>query len=135
MPKKCSICEHVQKTEINTALLEGESYRIIAAHYGCSTASLQRHKGHMHVKMTRAQEAIEVAAADNLLSQVKELQKKAYDILTMAEQAGDLRTALQGVREARGCLELLAKLEGQLAQEGSVNIIFAPKWLELRIGD
>ncbi len=132
MPRKCQVCEHEQKAEINRGLLEGDTYRKLSILYDISIGALQRHKAHMHVKMTKAQEAIDVAAADSLLSQVKELLSKTNDLLTRAEQAGDLRTALQGVREARGCLELLAKLEGQLAQEGSINIIFAPRWLELR---
>ena len=80
----------------------------------------------------KAQEAQEVAQADNLLEQVQNLQAKALSILAKAEAAGDLRTALQGIREARSCLELLAKLQGELQQEGTVNITLAPEWLELR---
>ncbi len=75
--------------------------------------------------MTKAQEAQEVAQADNLLEQVQNLQAKALSILAKAEAAGDLRTALQGIREARSCLELLAKLQGELQQEGTVNITLA----------
>jgi len=58
----------------------------------------------------KAQDARDVARGDSLLEQAKALQKKAQDLLTKAELAGDLRTALQGVREAKGCLELMAKL-------------------------
>ena len=36
------------------------------------------------------------------------------------------------MREARGCLELLAKLTGELQQEGSINVLIAPEWLALR---
>lgn len=132
MPRKCTICEHENKTEIDTALLEGEPYRHIAVRYGTSVGALQRHKEHLPIGMVKAQEAQETAAADSLLAQVKALQKKACSLLNKAEQAGDLRTALQGVREAKGCLELLAKLEGQLQQEGTINITLAPEWLELR---
>ncbi|VVB90735.1 Uncharacterised protein [uncultured archaeon] len=132
MPKKCSVCEHIQSKEINEALLDGQAYRIIAAQFGTSIASLQRHKEHLSTKMVIAPGAQDVAAANILLNQVKDLQQKSLDLLAKAEQAGDLKTALQGVREARGCLELLAKLEGQLAQEGTINITIAPEWLELR---
>lgn len=132
MPRKCSICEHPQAEEINTALLNGVSLRNIAERYSVSTTSLHRHKDHIPAALMKAQEAREIAKADSMLAQVTELRDKALAILAKAEQAGDLRTALQGIKEARGCLELLAKLQGELAQEGTVNITISPQWLSLR---
>ena len=52
--------------------------------------------------------------------------------MCIRDRAGELRTALTGIREARACLELLAKLQGELQQEGTVNVVLAPQWLELR---
>ncbi|MGI6308457.1 MAG: hypothetical protein ACOX1X_07690 [Dethiobacteria bacterium] len=131
--RKCTICEHAKVNEINKALLAGDSFRNIAKRYGVSTAALHRHKSnHIPAALTQAREAKEVAQADNLLAQVQELQAKALSILRQAEAAGELRTALQGVREARSCLELLAKLQGELQQEGTVNITLAPAWVQLR---
>ena len=82
--------------------------------------------------MIKAQQAREVAQADSLLDQVRSLQAKALGILDKAEKAGDLRTALAGVREARGCLELLAEMEGKISRQ-PVGILLAPEWLELRV--
>lgn len=133
MARKCVVCEHEKINEINEALLAGETYRNIAKRFSVSISSLSRHKNqHIPKAMTKAQEAQEVAQADNLLEQVQSLQSRALSILAKAEAAGDLRTALQGIREARSCLELLAKLQGELQQEGTVNITLAPEWLELR---
>jgi len=61
-----------------------------------------------------------------------ELRDRALSILTKAEQAGDLKTALQGIREARGCLELLARLQGELQEGTTINILVNPQWIELR---
>src|SRR5690606_11127930 len=98
--------------EKNRLLLKGVSLRNIAKQYSVSAASLHRHKdGHLPAKMVKAQEAREIAKADSLLDQVTELRNKALSILAKAERAGELRTALQGVREAKGCLELLARLQ------------------------
>jgi hypothetical protein len=83
-------------------------------------------------KLVKAQEAREIAKADSLLDQVTELRDKALSILDKAEQAGDLRTALQGVREAKGCLELLARLQGELQEQATVNVLINPQWLSLR---
>jgi len=43
-----------------------------------------------------------------------------------------LRTALSGIREARGNVELLAKLRGELDERPVVNILVAPQWIALR---
>jgi hypothetical protein len=133
MPRKCTVCEHEKVEEINRLLLKGVSLRNIAKQYFVSAASLHRHKkGHLPAKLVKAQEAREIAKADSLLDQVTELRNKALSILAKAEQAGDLRTALQGVREAKGCLELLARLQGELQEQATVNILINPQWITLR---
>ncbi len=133
MPRTCTICAHEDRAEINEALLAGEPYRSIAKRYEASESAVYRHKlEHLPVTLTKAQDAAEVAQADDLLEQVRSLQARALTILGKAEQAGDLRTALTGVREARACLELLAKLSGELQQEGTVNVLVAPEWLTMR---
>jgi hypothetical protein len=78
--------------------------------------------------LAKAQEAREVAKADDLLSDVRGLQERALGILDKAEDAGDRRTALGAIREARGNLELLAKLLGEL-DERPVNVLLSPEWL------
>ena len=133
MPRKCTVCEHEKVEEINRLLLEGVSLRDIAGRYSVSKTALHRHKkGHLPAKLVKAQEAREIAKADSLLDQVTELRDKALSILDKAEQAGDLRTALQGVREAKGCLELLAKLQGELQERPTVNVLVNPQWITLR---
>jgi hypothetical protein len=94
---------------------------------------VRRHKGnHLPAKLAKAHEAEEVAHADDLLRQVRALQSKTLSILLRAEGAGDLRTALSAVREARSNLELLAKLSGELDERPVVNLNVSPEWLELR---
>jgi hypothetical protein len=132
MPRKCTICEHPKVEEINKALLETQNIAKVAEQYGVNYYALYRHKDHIPAILTQAQEAQEVAKADSLLAQVTELRDKALSILDKAEQAGDLRTALQGIKEARGCLELLARLQGELQEQTTVNILINPQWLSLR---
>jgi hypothetical protein len=79
-----------------------------------------------------AHAAEEAAQADTLLEQVRTLQQRALTILDKAEEAGELRTALGAIREARGNLELLAKLLGELDERPVVNLRLSPEWLELR---
>lgn len=132
MPRKCTICEHEQVEAINQELIRGMSYRKISQKFSLSYDALYRHREHIPAEIAKAQQIDEAARADSLFFQVKELQAKAWELLNKAEAAGELKTALIGVREAKGCLELLAKVQGELDQEGAVNIILAPEWLKLR---
>ena len=59
---------------------------------------------------------------DSLLNQVRSLQGKALAILVQAEAAGDLRTAPGAVREARGNLELMAKMLGLMNMSHEVDV-------------
>lgn len=132
MPRRCTVCEHAQVEEINAALVEAQNIAKIAKQYNVNYHALYRHRDHIPAALVKAQDAQEVAKADSLLEQVTELRDKALSILAKAEQAGDLRTALQGIKEARGCLELLARLQGQLQEQVAVNVLVAPQWLSLR---
>jgi hypothetical protein len=52
--------------------------------------------------------------------------------LERAEKSGDLRTALAAISQARGNLELLGKLAGELDERPVVNLNVSPEWMELR---
>jgi len=113
--------------------VEGLPFRHIASRFDTSTAALKRHKSdHLPGHVAKAQEAKQVADADDLLHQLKALRNKAISILQQAEQAGDFRTALMGIREARACIETLLEVEGELDRRGVTNIVISPEWLEIR---
>ena len=133
MPRSCLICQHPDRESIDKALARQASNRELARIYSLSESAVRRHKGnHLPAKLAKAHEAEEVAHADDLLRQVRALQSKTLSILLRAEGAGDLRTALSAVREARSNLELLAKLSGELDERPVVNLNVSPEWLELR---
>ena len=138
MPRRCTVCDHPQREEIDMQLVCGESYRTISDHFGLSKTALIRHKeSHIPDALVEAQDAGEVAQADDLLAQVKALQAEAQDILGEARAAGDLRTALRGIGQALSCLELLSKIEGRLQDQQSVqvnvnmDIYRSPEWLRV----
>lgn len=133
MPRVCSVCTHPQRAAIDTALVAGDALRGLSALYRVSEDALARHRdSHLPTRLVKAQAAQEVAQADDLLKEVRALRAKSYSLLLAAEKAGDLRTALAGVREARACLELLAKLMGELDERPQVNVLLAPEWITVR---
>ena len=134
MVKTCTVCRDERRPLIDRALVAGEPVRALASRFvPLSRTAIHRHKEeHVPELLARAHEAGEVANADDLLGQVRDLQGKALGILAKAEQAGDLRTALGTIREARGNLELLAKLIGQLDERPVVNLLVAPEYIAVR---
>jgi hypothetical protein len=127
------VCDHPERHSIDEVLVTGAPYRSVAKRFALCESAVYRHKtDHLPAHLLKAREVEEVAQADDLLEQVRNLQSHALDILERAEKAGDLRTALAAISQARGNLELLAKLSGELQQEGTVNLHLSPEYLEVR---
>jgi transposase-like protein len=127
------VCDHPESRGIDEALVGGAPYRSVAKRFGLSESSVYRHKSeHLPAHLLKAREAEEAARADDLLEQVRDLQGHALNILNRAEKAGDLRIALAAISQARGNLELLGKLAGELDERPVVNLNVSAEWLELR---
>jgi hypothetical protein len=133
MPRRCSACDHPESHSIDETLVTRAPYRSVAKRFGLSESAVYRHKTeHLPAHLLKAKEVEEVAQADDLLDQVRNLQAHALDILERAEKAGDLRTALAAISQARENLELLGKLAGELDERPVVNLNVSPEWIELR---
>ena len=133
MPRRCTVCGHHKRHSIDEALVRGAPYRSVAKRFELSESAVYRHKTeHLPTHLLKAREVEEAARADDLLEQVRDLQTHALDILERAEKAGDLRTALAAISQARGNLELLGKLAGELDERPVMNLNISPEWLELR---
>jgi hypothetical protein len=133
IPRRCTVCDHPERHSIDEALVTGAPYRSVAKRFERSESAVYRHKTeHLPAHLLKAKEVEEAARADDLLDQVRNLQAHALDILERAEKAGDLRTALAAISQARGNLELLGKLAGEIDERPVVNLNVSPEWLELR---
>ena len=134
MPRTCTICTHPDRLAIDVMLVNGQPFRNIAVRCGTSVSALTRHKAeHRPAAMTQAHAAEEVARADNLLDQLRRLQDDARRIGGKAEETGDLKTALMGVRELVRIVELTAKLVGELDERPQVNVLLAPEWTAVKV--
>ncbi len=133
MTRCCTVCAHRERVAIDAALVAGQSYRSIALQFALGPMAVARHaQKHLLPSLAKAREAEEIANADQLLAQVRDLHARTLAILAEAEDSGDKRTALQAIREARGNLELLAKLLGQLAAQPTINVLLMPEWVRVR---
>lgn len=117
MPQSCTACTHPDRHAIDVAIVAGIPNRRVAAQFGLTEAAVRRHRvSHLPAQMARARDAAELANANDLVAQVPALQARALAILDAADAAGDHRTALSAMREARGALQLVAQLTGELRE-------------------
>jgi hypothetical protein len=136
MTRPCTICTHKDRPAIDKALVAGGPAEGVARRYPpLSATAIRRHKAeHVHLALLQARDVAEVARGDDLLGQVRDLHARALAILGTAEGAGELRAALGAIREARGCIELLAKLLGELQDGSTTNILVSsPEWQRVQV--
>lgn len=136
--RPCNVCTHAERAEIDRALIaRTDTLPALSARFGVSVKSLDRHRN-AHVPTPAMQEgaqavvAAEAGLGAGLAQDACSLKNKALDLLRQAEEAGDLKTALMGVREAARCLELVAKLTGDLDASPTVNLVLAPQFISIQ---
>jgi hypothetical protein len=87
MAGRRSICRHECLDEIDKALVEGGALSEIAAKYRVSGEALSLHKAnHLPDVLVKVQGAEETLWADDLHSQVRELQSRMLAILEAAHE-------------------------------------------------
>jgi hypothetical protein len=123
MPRKCSICTHPERGEIERRVASGESYRNVAQHFGVSIYSLHRHvTAHMPPEVLAAQEAQAVERGATALEQVRALNREARDLLEEAKRKERYSAAVQAIGAALRALELEARLLGELDNGPKVRV-------------
>lgn len=137
MSNTCKVCRHPELAKIDSALIAQEPLRDIARRFtGTTKDSLARHAEHLPAAIVKASEAAEVARADTLLEQVVKHRdravwfvEQAQTIVTSALDAGENEEAIKAItavagplREAKGALDLLGRVTGELQDKPLVNI-------------
>lgn len=98
MPRACTVCSHPEREAIDRALVEGTPNRRIASHHDVTERAVRNHKAnHLPATLAKSQDAREVAEADDLLAQVRDLQTRTLAILEAAETVQEHRTALSAI--------------------------------------
>ena len=119
---------------IDQALASGESCRsIVSRYFTIGRMALDRHKAsHLPAAIVRAQEVEDVRQALDVVQQLKAINAASREILTAARKSGDGELALKAIDRIFKQIELQAKLLGELEQEGTVSILLAPEWVQVR---
>lgn len=118
MPRTCLACSNPNRSAIDKAIASGQPLRNIAAHVSISPSALARHKTHAAQAIVRASERRDERLGDNLLDELRRMNRKAWDLLGKAESEGDYRGAIVGLREARETIEAQDKMLARASEGG-----------------
>ena len=133
---RCAVCNHPEREAFEKDLaLERTTAADVARVIGCNRSTVTRHvQNHLLPELRQSYQANAEPELKHLdvLAEMKELYGRMKGHLAAAEQGDDWQAVRGFHAEARKDLELLAKLLGELQQEGTVNISISPEWLTLR---
>lgn len=111
MTMTCRTCRHPDRQAIDRALVAGEPESAVARKFGLARTSVQYHHAN-HLKPALAAKASELDKHHgSIVTHLVVLLDKALEIMGSPD---DQRTALMAVREARGVLETLGQVSGEL---------------------
>ncbi|WP_428377740.1 hypothetical protein [Lichenicoccus sp.] len=138
---RCQVCAHSKLGEINRICMDKKNTNgAIGQIFGVHYKSVSRHRNeHLPKAMVEyaTQQAAEVLAvetpeAETPQDQINALMTKARSVLDKVEKKKDYTNTIRALREIRGCIELTAKLNGQIDQGATINIFAAPTWIVLQ---
>ena len=99
--------------------------REIAGRYGISSSSLDRHKSHVALAITKFEEKREEKLGNNLHDEMRSILAKARELSGKMEAEGDTRGAVVALREMRECLESLEEMLARAdALKGAGQLVF-----------
>ena len=123
MPRKCSICIDERRSEIEGAVLAGDSYRTVAQRFGISRDAVVRHRKHLTTATPNSLKVEQIFPSNTLVEQLQAFTADAQRIKEKAETEGDLRTALAAVKELCRIVELVARLRGEIDGRAQINVL------------
>lgn len=133
MTRVCTICSHAAREEIDSALVRRTPYRAIALRYSVSKDALSRHlNDHLADYVQQALSEYGVGKGVKVLDKLTATLARLDSFLDEAEGNHDAREFVMVAGELRKELELLAKLQGDLQQEGTTNIYLNQEYIEAR---
>ena len=132
MGRTCSICGHPARETIDSSLVRRVPYRNIAERFSVSPGALSRHLNeHLAEYVQESLKEYGTAKGVKVLSKLGNLVERLEAFLDKAEEREDGAEFRANAAELRKQLELIAKLQGELAQEGTTNIHLNPEWLQI----
>ena len=118
-----AICIDERRSEIEGAVLAGDSYRTVAQRFGISRDAVVRHRKHLVPATPNSLKVEQIFPSNTLVEELQAFTADAQRIKEKAETEGDLRTALAAVKELCRIVELVARLRGEIDGRAQINVL------------
>lgn len=134
----CTVCIHPDLVTIDARLAAPGSVRAVAREYGVTQTSIRRHKSaHLSDALVTLAAAVTQEARQavpSVLDRLHALTDRAEEFLATAQKAGNAHQGLSAIREARGTLELIARITRELDERAVtvLNVMASPDWIRVR---
>ena len=152
MPRRCTVCLHVNRTEVDKELACDQPFRSIADRFGLSQSALKRHKkNHLPGRLARAYEAKNADALDevtrfqreqeakdtreafDIIQQLRAVNAATLEVVKKARAGGQDSTLLRAVDRIHRQIEIQARLLGEIQEaQTTVNVAVLPEWHGIR---
>jgi hypothetical protein len=121
--KGCPVCHDQRRDQIALALLT-DGPKKVAQRFGLKLSEISYHRRHLPREIARQREVLarETDEPATVLAHVEKLLRTAERIVRDARLERDWSAATGALREARACLELLARLRGELQAGAQVQV-------------
>ncbi len=106
MVKRCSICNHPTRPEIDRGLMNGTPYRSLAGQFGLSPSALCRHTKHLARTLDARQRLEDQAHQAAILDRLDLLNTRLDRLFNSATDFRSLHVALGCIRESVRLLSL-----------------------------
>jgi transposase len=130
----CKCCTHPELDDINRLLVEGMSYRRVAARFDVGMGSVSRHRNkHLAPALQAVHRKREEKRTVSLLDRVEGLVTKLEQLADEAVETGRSGQMLATARELRESYKLIGKLTGELDDRPvTLNVLVSPEWQQVR---
>src|SRR6266705_4763038 len=133
--RSCTICIHLNRSDIDAAIVNGTPYRDIAGRFQVSKTAVARHAdGHVAESIHKSKEALEEVMALDVAHELTWCNQSAHQIYdaALSGEKPDPRTAITALGEVRKQAELWAELQGELDRVTTIELVEHPDWINLR---
>jgi hypothetical protein len=135
MGRACTICHHPDREAIDSALVAGETLRVIGERHGLRKDALSRHRAsHAPLHLAKIERTQQMTTDGTVRPQIAALVARAETVLDHAEATRRPTVALAAIREMRQVLETLGRITGELDAHPTavVNVLMSNEWHEVR---
>ncbi len=128
MPRKCTVCHHPQRREIDLSLLSHVPLSSLAKQYHLSPSALSRHHHHLRQKVQEAGLSLQKQRQQEELAKLHRLLHLVHSVAEATFAAGDHNLFLKSAREITVIFKLLPGLPDNPTTLGLYQLLTSPRW-------